>query len=229
MADVTVILLNYKRPDNIPVLVDALRSQTEPIDIWLVNNAGPYTWMPTFAADRYTWMPWNGGCFSRLLMAAYVQTPWICFISDDLCPADDRFIADMLLVVRGQFNRGRAMVGTDGHGLNRESPYYDKYDNRDGLVPILKGTVICFPRAALDRVHLSRPLLRLEPAYLRRCEDLYLSLETGAGKPVHWSDAGLRARLKDLPGEEVGLCKEPGHYRIREQFCEQYVREILID
>lgn len=225
MPDVTVILLNYKRPDNIPVIVDALRRQTEPSELWLIDNASGLSGFKY--AHRYTNMAWNGGCFARLLMAAYVRTPYVCFLSDDLCPTDDEFIADLLEVTKDRFNQGAMLVGTDGHGMNREPLYYAKYDNQDGLVPLLKGTCICFLRVLLDGVHLSRPMLRREPEYMKRCEDLYLSLEVGGGEAVHWSDTGLRERLRALPGAEVGLCREPGHYRIRDNFCQDYRKEYL--
>lgn len=229
MPDVTVILLNYKRPDNTPVIVDALRCQTEPPEIWVIDNAYNNTQKSIrfVEVDRYMWLPWNGGCFARLLLAAYVQTPYVCFLSDDLCPTDDEFMADLLETTCEMFSRGAMLVGTDGHGLNTELPYYEKYDNQDDWVPLLKGTCICFLRALLDGVHLSRPMLRREPEYMKRCDDLYLSLEVGAGKPIHWADASLRARLRELPGAEVGLCKDPAHYRIRDNFCRDYMKEYL--
>ena len=38
LSKITIILLNYKRPQNIPLILEAIRTQTIPAKVFLWNN-----------------------------------------------------------------------------------------------------------------------------------------------------------------------------------------------
>ena len=210
---VTAILLNYARPDNLRLLIEELRGQTEPPEIWVIDNAG----RGEFGADRTVHIPWNAGVSIRVLMAVYVATPWVMFLDDDLAPCDEQFIEDALGVAT---ERPNVITGAYGRRLAGEWPQYR--EDAWGAVEIIKGRFMLFRRAILDNVRLPAVPPDLD---VRFCEDIHLSLEAGRGEPVHWADRGLLGRLRDLPGWDGGLSSRAGHDHERNRFCEWWMKE----
>jgi len=209
---VTAILLNYERRENIPLIVRSLHRQSEAVDVWLVNNST----MEDFGADRCVFIPWNAGVSIRVLMAVYIKTPWVMFLDDDLMPGDTEFVKAALgLAVK----RPDTILGAYGRHLSQTPPHY--HSDADGKAEIVKGRFMFFRRGLLDRVRMPCVPPDLD---VRFCEDIHLSLEAGRAEPVHWVDAGLRARLVELP-DAGGLCRRPGHMAERERFCEWWLKE----
>ena len=215
-SQLTVILLNYRRPGNNELIRDVLDSQSIPIEVLTIDNSG---WL----GDDVS-ISWNGGCFARLLFSIYAKTPWVMWISDDICPTDDDFAEDAIETASRHIN---GVTGVYGHRLNLSAPHYVKMENEAEDVSIIKGCLLLFHRSLLARVNLARNMLFSNSEYLKRCDDIYLSLETGYGGRTHWADDGLLGRTKELPKAEVGLCKDYGHYQIREQFCADWLGEVL--
>jgi GT2 family glycosyltransferase len=214
---VTAILLNYRRPDNTVSLVKALRGQTVRPETLLVNNSST---VRRFNADLAVYIPWNAGCLVRHLFALYVDSEWIMVIDDDLIPHDARFVEDALTVAT---QRPNAITGAFGRRLGKRPLYYHGQPDVVGDTALVKGRFMLYRRDLLARVNFGRLIEMGDPEYLRRCDDLFLSLEIGRGQPVHWADAGLQARLVELPAGEVGLEKDGQHFEIRERFCADYM------
>ena len=208
---VTAILLYYQRHDNMPRIVQALQEQSEAVDIWMIVNNS--TWQ-SWGADRAVHIPWNAGVSIRVLMAVYAETPWVMFLDDDLVPDDTEFVKDAL---RLAVKRPDVILGAYGRYLSPTPPHY--HCDADGRVRIVKGRFMFFHRDLLDNVRLPCVPPELD---VRFCEDIHLSLEVGRGEPVHWVDAGLRERLRELP-DAGGLCHRPGHMAERERFCEWWL------
>jgi hypothetical protein len=55
-------------------------------------------------------------------------------------------------------------------------------------------------------------------------DDIYISLSTGNGNPVHWVDPAIRERLIQLETQPSGVSALPGHYERRDEFCREWVR-----
>jgi GT2 family glycosyltransferase len=213
--DVTAVLVNYRRQANMPRLVAALKAQSIPVDVIVVNN-GAAAFKTVAMEVEYTW---NAGPFARFLAAVYADTPWVAFFDDDICPADGDFLRDALRIAD---SRPEAVTGAYGRRLEWKPPHYR--EDATGEVELVKGRFMLFRRDVLERVRLTRAWF--EP-YRLHCDDLYLCMEIGRGQPVHWADAGLAARLEDLPAGDVGLEKQPDHYKLREEFCARYLKEVL--
>lgn len=222
-ADITTILLNYRRPQNLPLLIEALKEQAVSSAIMVINNHGESR---CFAgADRDVHIPWNAGCFARLAFLPWVRTPWVAFMDDDALPADPNFMSDALTIAEGR--PIRAITGAFGRWLGTHPPHYHGQPDVTGRTPIIKGRFMLFRRQAVGLLHVPCLPIEDDADYLIRCDDLYLSLELGRGNPIHWADEGLQDRIEDLPGEEVGLDTHPSHYLIRERFCAYYVNHVL--
>lgn len=211
MAQVTAVLLNWKRPQNLPRLVSRLHEQSERPEVWVVNNAPE---LQAFGADRVAHIPWNAGVSIRVLMAVYVETPWVLFVDDDLMPGDAGWLADAL-VIAGRHDS--VITGCWGRLLDLAPPHYRR--DAMGHVDIIKGRVMLFRRDLLANVRLPAVPADLD---VRFCEDIHLSLELGLCNPVHWADQGLQNRMVELEDNDA-LCHRADHAHERERFCEWYL------
>ena len=209
MSEVTAVLVSYRRPDNVSQIVDVLRQQTVVPELLLVNN-----WdMAAHRVERAAFVPWNGGPMVRFLFAIYAETEWVMTLDDDLRPADAEFVEDALKLAK---KRPNAITCAFGRSLGRSAPYYQPR-NEFGHVPIALGRMMMFRRDLLENVGL--PPMRLPWAF--RSDDIWISLETGKGQPVHWAEVALSRRLIDMPegGSEVALSLQEGHGEIRGEAC----------
>jgi len=213
-ALVTAILLNYNRPDNIAHIVDALESQSEKVNVVVINNAAdPY-------AGQSVHVPWNAGCYIRISFALYAETDWVLFIDDDLKPTDGDFIRDAVATAS---KRPDAITGAYGRHLSRVFPYYER--DAMGPVEIVKGRLMLFRKDILSRVRLFS-----YPSWLPTGfgEDIHLCLEVGHGEPVHFADEFLRGRLVDLPTWREGISRDTEtHLEHRNDVCRWYLTEHL--
>ena len=215
MSDITAILLNYKRPANMPRLIASLKTQSVPVGIIVIDNGVQDTPHTEYGVG----LTWNAGPYVRYLVAALARTPYVCFFDDDLCPGDPDFISDALSIAAC---RG-GITGAFARHLSPTPPYYQGPDVV-GEVELIKGRFMLFSRNLLEQVHLTRPWFA---RYAMHCDDLYVSLEIGRGQPAHWADKSLKARLEELPAGNVGLERRPDHFLLREAFCAHYIREVL--
>jgi len=213
----TVVLLNYKRPRNLGAILDALDCQHLKSETIVIDNSGVRTRSDVVIAD-------NAGCFARLLFSVYARTDWVMWIDDDICPADDAFTYDAVGIAEEHLG---GVVGIYGHKVNRQAPHYVKVESASGNVALVKGRLLLFHRSLLADVHLSRQMLSTNREYLKRCDDLYLSLEIGRCEPIHWADDGLMGRVEALPDGGVGVCRDAVHYQVREQFWADWIAEVL--
>ncbi len=95
---VTVVLLHYKRPENVRRVLDSIEAQSlwlqGEVDVFLFNNSG----LP-FADPRVTWQldsSHNRYCWPRWLMASLARSKFVCTLDDDLCFADPFSLRDLI-------------------------------------------------------------------------------------------------------------------------------------
>ena len=92
---VTVLLLNYKRPENLRrILGDLVKQKPVPPDIFLWNNSGRsfvdkrVTWQVNSSANRFCWPRW--------MMGSLARTRFICTMDDDFTFEDDFVLRDLV-------------------------------------------------------------------------------------------------------------------------------------
>lgn len=207
---VTVILTNYARAHNIVKIVDALREQTLLPILQMVDNSPlPHPIAPLL--DRVALFPFGSGSYGRMLLSFYADTEWIALLADDVIPADKDFLKDALDIAK---KRPEVITGCAGRSFSLTPPHYG--GQQQGEVPIVAGHFVIFRKKLLEKVrHYWEPVHKTRELWMR-CDDIYLSLEIGKGKPIHWADAGLFNRLKSLPVGGTALSKEEGHSKARE-------------
>lgn len=208
---ITAILLSYKRKPNMPLIVESLRSQTVPVEIWLINNNG----LEDFGADRLIAAPWNAGEWARYVMVGRAKTEYCMFQDDDFMLGDKYFLEDALSI-HGEKCPDN-ILGTAGRGLQPIPPHYwpDIVD-QDAYANILKGHFQLFKTDVVRRITISKHF---------SSGDIPWALDIGSGRPVHWVSQKLARRLDSLDRYGVGLEFRPGHYAEREAVAAQWVAE----
>ena len=218
MAEVTAVLLNWKRPANVRRIIKALGTQTMCPEIILIDNSAE-----GFLGDvpgRVVRIPWNAGSFVRIPFAVYAQTPWILFLDDDLMPGDDEFVADLQWVAD---LRRDCIAGIFGKLLVPGPRPYSDAPEVDGWVQIVKGRCMMFHRSALERVTLSNAIRFMPETH----EDIYLSLEVGRGAATNWVEPTLRERIVELPAP-FALCERETHDEERDRAVNWHLGKFTI-
>jgi GT2 family glycosyltransferase len=241
---VTVALLNWRRPENIGPLLDALSRQTVRPRVLLWDNgsaAGADLHMRTRLAglepitqhdlvDLVVRPSRNLGCLPRWLLAPFVETEYICTVDDDLLPADDRVIEDAVEAHRALCPEGivglfgwEGAPGKDyrrGRHVNGPPARGARFENQ--RVDAVKGRFMLMPVRLLARVPLVHPALADcadRRDMLFRADDLYVSLCVSAGRRGgHLVPAVLARRWRELGRQDRrALAADPEHYALRDR------------
>jgi hypothetical protein len=203
---VTAILLSYKRPLNMPAIIDSLRGQSEEVEIWVINNSD----CGYFREDRSIHIPWNAGEWARYVFAPIVDTEYVLFQDDDWLITDDEFVEMAIEIHTAMAPDG--IVGIGGRAIERDQPHYIGRDpiTSNGYTPFLWGHVQLFKR---DR---SREIVIPHHPY---ASDIHWSLQMGGN---HWVSSYLRNRVVQMDEHGVGLSHRDCHMEEREAACAAY-------
>lgn len=208
---ITAVLLSWQRPSNMPKIIGALKAQSIPVEIWMVNNNG----FNDFGADKLFAIPWNAGEWARYVAAGRVETDYVMFQDDDFMLGDSQFLEDAIRIHAEKCPE--YILGVAGRGLQQQPPYYSPdIINRDGYAHILKGHFQLFKTEIVRRARIPQ-----HPS----ASDIYWSLDTGDGLSVHYVSKDLSDRLVTLPRYGVGYEFRPEHITEREAVCKAWIEE----
>ena len=188
MANVTAVLVTYKRPDNLTRILTRHKAQAERPELMLINNAG----FRTYGVDRFVGIPWNAGPMARVVMSQWAETEWVLWLDDDLVPTDDDFVGDLLSVAR---HRPDSITGVFGVALGPPPHYYTHAAQVPGHVHICKGRCLMFRKDILRHVRLGA---HRAPVDMRVHDDIWLSLSTGYLERTHWAAPAFHKRLAEM-------------------------------
>lgn len=228
---VTVVVLNWQRPQNIAAVLDSIASQTVPAQVCLWNNGEPLPVREHPLVKAYVESSRNLGCFPRWALAALADTEYVCSMDDDLVFADTRVLEDAVGACRRECPDG--IVGFFGWS-EVEAKDYRHGRHHNGTTTgtrcdVIKGRFMLFRRALLERVPMEIPPLAGLDAVSHREDDLYLSLcISGGRKDWHRIPALLGKRWKELPQRGASASAQPGHYRRRDRavrLIKQWLKE----
>jgi len=224
---ITIVLLNYKRPQNIPIILKAIREQTIKAQVFLWNNGGQNVNSPLI--DRYEESTKNVGCMARWKLAKEALTPYVMSLDDDICFSRKDALENIITSLETQDNPNR-IIGVSGacFGL---IPIYElrqefmcrlisaneKTDQpmleHDALVDIVKGRVMAFRKKLLDGISLPE----------EREDDIYLSaVFSGGQRRFHKIPALLNNAFHELPEHGTGNYHSKDHYQSRDRALRNY-------
>lgn len=212
-ARITAILLNWRRPDNLLHVVNALATQVAAPLILLWNNGAP------ISDSRIHWRvdsSVNAHCWPRWLLASMAQTEFVATLDDDLALADELVLSDAIDFLAGQPED--RIIGPMGTILDCAREYREcqhvTAPPTDQPVDIVKGRMMVMRRSGLLKN------FRMTPC---REDDIAISAMMARGRrQFHLCPGLFHGRLVGLP-EPHALCSQPGHFSSREQarraFC----------
>ena len=226
-AAMTILLLNYRRPGNIPVILESIRRQTVPCVVFLWNNGLDDVNLP--GVDRYEQSGENVGCMVRWTMAREADTPYVMSLDDDLCFARDDALADVIESL-GTMDDPARIVGPAGCCLGEPASYLQRRDVYAGFarahaelrtaaagpdkpVDMVKGRAMALRRELLDGLTLPQ----------EREDDIFLSAALAGGRrQFHRVPSRIKHAFRELPELRVGSWQTPGHLESRERATRTY-------
>jgi len=240
-ASITVLLLNWKRPENIGPILECLAAQTARPRIFLWNNGAPldssslkpreqrgkpHAPKTTGQASSLSLIQsdTNLGCFPRWWLASAAETEFVCTIDDDLLLRDEKVLEDAIDACRSKCPDG--IVGFFGWkrvpGKSYKGARHINGSAEDRRVDLVKGRFMLLRRELLERVPLVPPQdSSLTPQALFRCDDIYINLMISGGRPgYHLVPGVLGKRWVDLKQDSRALAAQPGHWDARNRAVE---------
>ncbi len=231
-AELTIILLNYRRPANIPIILDSIRRQTIKPVVFLWNNGADDVNLP--GVDRYESSSENVGCMVRWKLAREADTPYVMSLDDDLCFARDDALADVVESLRAMDDPAR-IVGPVGCRFGENPGYterrdvcagYARADMAEQAIPttgyeavdMVKGRSMALRRDRLDGLEFPE----------EREDDIFLSAALAGGRPrFHRIPLRLKYAFRQLPELGVANWRMPGHLDSRDRAAAEYFRPEL--
>ena len=203
-----IIVLNYKRPDNVRAICDAFHRS---IPITVINN-NPYE--PFEYRSRKVEVINNDSnkyCIERWLQCYNYPETYKLVLDDDLLPSP--------LLVRKLIQRDQPLVGVYGKsGVEKAKKYKDLRDHwcKNSRVDFLVGSVMMVKQEALDAV--KDELLPYRD--LKRGDDIVVSYLIKKQYKLKNLDTVV-GKVLNLPEGNVGLNRHPDHYKLRWEVLQQ--------
>lgn len=209
----TVCLLNWRRPEHIRIVLDALAAQKPRPVIFLWNNSGQAFRHP--AVDWQIDSSRNAQCLPRVWMAGWAETPFVCLHDDDLLPyKDEHVLAD--LVTAASLLEEDQVVGPCGAILPPDRPYLPHKavwcPGSTTPVDLVKG------RCLVARTDILRERLRLADVTIEDgiADDFVVCGRLAQCRRLHHVvPAGLASRYRNLPTGKEASFASPDHARRR--------------
>ena len=239
MTDITVLLLNYKRPQNLPKIIDCLKAQTISPSIFLWDNSGD----SSFNDDRLdlTFRTSNNqGCSPRWLMALYSQTKYIMTHDDDFLITENDILEKIVRTLDKEEN-DRTILGLEGIVLDKSKSYSQHigYENRYRFRGNKYGAII--PRYGhikqSERTHMVKGRLMamrtesikkyidFQKLLSEREDDITVCSMIGQGQRIHLVPIFFKTCIEEIPekdGQKVGNKDNSVHQSSRDIAFEKY-------
>ena len=226
---ITILLMNYKRRENLNDIILALKSQTIPCEIFVWNNAPE-----PFIHNDVDWIvnsSNNFGCWPRWQMGTFAKNDYILSHDDDLLITK----ADALEVLVKEYNEkghnGMA-IGPYGVILGKNNHYFPKNILSKGLqklgsigipkhldfprknikVDIIKGRMLLIRKTDLNKIS----TLPKGPNSFIFCDDIVISAQLANGTLGHHLVTNkLNGKIIDIEDKvsDTGLWKSHPNWK----------------
>lgn len=208
MHDIRVIVLNYKRPDNVQKIIDAYRN-IFPVSV-INNNPDqpfPYLGHPIDVINNEK----NYYCMERWVRCFDYDEPYKFVIDDDL-------IVDPSSIIRMRKKRQHAIGIYGKSGVSKATNYLSLHDHwcTRSEVDFLVGSGVLVKQEKLDEIkqYIDRA------GYPIRGDDIIISylLKKYCGSRLSTTEA----KVINLPEGDSGLNTNPDHFALRWKVVEKF-------
>ena len=209
MANVRLIVLNYKRPDNV---YNIINTYTKLLPISVVNNnpEEPFPYLGNgidVINNEKNWM-----CMERWVRCFDYDEPYKFIIDDDLLPHPS--------LLKKMYNKNLPIVGVYGKsGVSTANSYDELKDhwNKDAKVDFLVGAVNLVKQSALDLIQ--KDIEKI--GYPKRGDDIIVSYLLKKYLNLKYLDT-VAGKVLNLPEDDVGLNTDTEHYNMRWDVIERF-------
>jgi hypothetical protein len=220
-ADVTVLLLNWKRPKNFAPLLDSLEKQTAKLKIYLWNNGDPIS-DPRISLNVSS--SDNVYCWPRWCLASLADTDYVMSLDDDLILSDSSAVEKMIAATEVNKNGIIGLFGwSHSDGASYLRSHHLSVRKEIQRADCIKGRVMLMRREVLQQVPLIHPAMRKMPQERGTNDDIYLSLcvsKCRAG--FHVIPAFEKKPYQELPSQNA-LSHREGWYNQREEAIRRFL------
>lgn len=203
-----IIVLNYKRPDNVRAICDAFHRS---IPITVINNNPHESFEYRSRNVEVINNDSNRYCIERWLQCYNYPESYKLILDDDLLPSP--------LLVRKLMQRDQPLIGIYGKsGVEKAKKYKDLRDHwcKNSRVDFLVGSVIMVKQEALDSI--KEDLLTFDG--LIRGDDIVVSYLIKKQYKLKNLDTVV-GKVLNLPEGNVGLNRHPDHFKLRWEVLQQ--------
>jgi hypothetical protein len=203
-----IVVLNYKRPDNVRAICDAFHRS---IPITVINNNPHQLFDYRSRNVEVINNDSNKYCIERWLQCYNYPEPYKLILDDDLLPSP--------LLVRKLIQRKQPITGIYGKsGVEKAKKYKDLRDHwcKNSRVDFLVGSVVMIKQEALDTI--KNDLLKYKD--LTRGDDIVVSYLIKKYYKLKTLDT-IVGKVLNLPEGDVGLNRHPDHYKLRWEVLQQ--------
>ena len=195
---VTVLLMNYKRRENLNKIISALKSQTIPCEIFVWNNNPE-----PFVHSGVDWIlnsSHNSGCWPRWFMGSFAKNDYVMSHDDDLLITKADALEGLVNEYIEKGRKGMA-IGPYGVILGKNNLYFPKNILAKGLqkigsigipkhlrfpkknvrVDVIKGRMIFLKKADLNNI----PILPQGLDSFVFCDDIVINAHLANGSLGH--------------------------------------------
>jgi hypothetical protein len=213
----TALLLNWKRSDNLKIIIESLRSQSILIEIFLWNNNVED--VNRYDVDLQINSEKNLMCLPRWFMGMYASSKYIFSLDDDLIFRDSKVVEDCVNFIGDD----DIAIGKTGVILDKEKNYWKSKHilnpdpNSDISVDIIKGRFLMCSKKHISKILLN-DLTNVNILNTRIEDDIILSSKIDDKKIPSF----LYKRFEELPENGVSLYREGDHKESRIQTTNKY-------
>jgi hypothetical protein len=194
-----VVILNYKRPDNVHKIISAYKDK---FPITVINN-NPSEHFPVLGGDiDVINNDTNYKCMERWLRCYEYPEPYKLVLDDDLLPSID--------TIKRMYKKNEPMVGIYGKSnVDKATSYSTLIDHWcvDAAVDFLVGSAVLIKQSALDSI--KDDLVKI--GYPERGDDIIVSYLVRNKCNINKLST-VSGNILNLPEGDVGLNKDSTHF-----------------
>lgn len=218
---VTVSMLNWQRPSNVERIVEALRRQSFPCEVFLWDNSGTAEHLKG-KVDYYHKSPENVRCWPKFHMLKQARTEFVCSMDDDLIPADPNAFAKCIEALR-KFNCVVGPFGMRGiEGKNYEHSLHFNMPPKDESVDIVKGRFQMARQSVMADFNVDWIHNDFQVGFEE--DIIFAAYVAGWKRNANLVLGSLCGSFKDMPVGDESLCRRNRHYGDRDRAFNMYLR-----